>query len=55
MNLLQSIAQELQHIIDAIYAITDIDVTIVDDHLNRIVATQNINKVFRKNDNKAVY
>ena len=48
MNLLQSIAQELQHIIDAIYAITDIDVTIVDDHLNRIVATQNINKVFRK-------
>ena len=47
MNLLKSIAQELQHIIDAMYSVTNIDITIVDEELNRIVATTNINKVFR--------
>jgi transcriptional regulator with PAS, ATPase and Fis domain len=47
MNLLKSIAQELQHIIDAIYSVTNIDITIVDEDLNRIVATNNINTVFR--------
>ncbi len=48
MNFLNGITQELQHIIDAIYAVTDIDVTIVDKDLNRVAATKNINKLFRK-------
>ncbi|MSU00396.1 sigma 54-interacting transcriptional regulator [Tissierella pigra] len=47
MNLLKSIAPELKHIIDAMYSVTNIDITIVDENLNRIVATNNINKVFR--------
>lgn len=48
MNLLNEISQELQHIIDAIYSITEIDITIVDEDLNRIAATKNINKLFKK-------
>lgn len=46
MNLLQGIYQELQHIIDAIYSVTAIDITIVDERLNRIVATENIHCLF---------
>lgn len=47
MNLLKSIAPELQHIIDAMYSVTNIDLTIVDENLNRIVATSQISKVFK--------
>lgn len=48
VNLLQDVSLELQHIIDAISAVTDIDLTIVDKNLNRIVATSNINMLFEK-------
>ena len=48
MNLLQGIYQELQHIIDAIYSVTAIDITIVDENLNRIVATENIHRLFTR-------
>jgi transcriptional regulator with PAS, ATPase and Fis domain len=45
MSLLKSIRSELHHIIESIHAIINIDITIVDNNLERIVATnlQNIN------------
>lgn len=46
MNVLQAIEHELQHIIDAISAITEIDLTIVDDRRNRVAATGQIRKQF---------
>lgn len=40
MNILENIKKQLLHIIESMYAITNIDITIVDNNLNRIVATQ---------------
>lgn len=42
MSLLKGIQSELQHIIEAMYAVTNIDFTIVDENLHRIVATNNL-------------
>ncbi|MCG1012048.1 sigma 54-interacting transcriptional regulator [Tepidanaerobacter sp. GT38] len=39
MSFLRSIKNELQHIIDAMHAVTSIDITIVDENMERIVAT----------------
>lgn len=40
MSILENIKKDLLHIIESMYAITNIDITIVDDKLNRVVATQ---------------
>lgn len=42
MSLLNSIKVDLQHIIEAIQAVINVDITIVDEKLTRIVATSNI-------------
>lgn len=39
MGALDSIKGELQHIIEAMHAVTNIDITIVDENLRRVVAT----------------
>lgn len=39
MTILNSIKTELQHMIEAIHAITNIDITVVDENLQRIAAT----------------
>ncbi len=39
MGLLNSIKPELQHIIEAMYSVTNVDITIVDHELRRIVGT----------------
>lgn len=39
MSLLLSIKKELQHIVEAINAVTNVDIIIVDEHLERIVST----------------
>ncbi|SHJ15635.1 sigma-54 interaction domain-containing protein [Lutispora thermophila] len=39
MSVLKSIKNELQHIIEAMNAVTSIDITIVDENMERIVAT----------------
>lgn len=46
MNLLESIAPELQHMIDVMKSVTNIDFTIVDENLRRIVATSYSSKLF---------
>ena len=45
MSLLISIKSELQHIIEAMYAVTNIDITIVDENLNRVVGTSHLSEV----------
>lgn len=40
MAILENIKTDLLHIIESMYAITNIDITIVDDKLKRVVATQ---------------
>lgn len=40
MSILENIKNDLLHIIESMYAITNIDITIVDNKLNRVVATQ---------------
>lgn len=42
MSLLKGIQSELKHIIEAMFAVTNIDFTIVDENLHRIVATNNL-------------
>lgn len=53
VSLLKSISSELHHIIESIHAIIDIDITIVDQNLQRIVSTNprdiNIGKAAPKN------
>ena len=39
MSILNSIKGELQHIVETIHAITNVDITIVDENLQRLVAT----------------
>lgn len=39
MSLLNSIRLELQHVIEAMYSVTDVDITIVDHNLKRVVGT----------------
>lgn len=39
MNILMSVKQELQHIIEAMHAVTNVDITIVDEDLQRIAST----------------
>ncbi len=39
MSRLKSISSELLHIIDALQAVTNVDITIVDEHLDRVVTT----------------
>lgn len=39
MSLLNSISLELQHVIEAMYSVTDVDITIVDHNLKRVVGT----------------
>lgn len=39
MNLLNSIKTELQHIVEAMYSVTNVDITIVDHELRRVVGT----------------
>ncbi|MBP1926014.1 transcriptional regulator with PAS, ATPase and Fis domain [Sedimentibacter acidaminivorans] len=39
MSLLLSIKKELQHIVEAINAVTNVDIIVVDEHLKRIVST----------------
>jgi transcriptional regulator with PAS, ATPase and Fis domain len=39
MNILISVKQELQHIIEAMHAVTNVDITIVDEDLQRIAST----------------
>lgn len=39
MRILLSIKTELQHIVEALHAVTNVDITIVDEHLDRIVTT----------------
>ena len=39
MTILNSIKTELQHMIEAIHAVTNIDITVVDENLQRIAAT----------------
>ena len=41
MNILMSIKHELQHIIEAMHAVTNVDITIVDEGLQRIASTVN--------------
>lgn len=41
MNILMSIKHELQHIIEAMHAVTNVDITIVDESLQRIATTVN--------------
>lgn len=45
MSLLKGIKTELQHIIEAMYAVTNIDITIVDENLSRVVGTNHLNEV----------
>lgn len=40
MTILENIKNDLLHIIESMYAITNIDITIVDNKLNRVVATK---------------
>ena len=40
MSILESIRNDLLHIIESMYAVTNIDITIVDKNLNRVLATQ---------------
>ena len=42
MSLLKGIRSEVQHMIEAMYAVTNIDFTIVDENLYRIAATNNL-------------
>lgn len=44
MGALNSIKGELQHIIEAMHAVTNIDITIVDENLQRLVATKSLKK-----------
>ena len=39
MNILMSIKNELQHIIEAMHAVTNVDITIVDENLQRVAST----------------
>ncbi|WP_422486913.1 sigma-54 interaction domain-containing protein [Gudongella sp. DL1XJH-153] len=39
MSLLNSIRSELQHIVEAMYSVTNVDITIVDQELKRVVGT----------------
>ena len=39
MNILLSIKNELQHIIEAMHAVTNVDITIVDENLQRVAST----------------
>ena len=41
MNILMNIKHELQHIIEAMHAVTNVDITIVDESLQRIATTVN--------------
>lgn len=46
MGILNSIKGELQHIVEAIHAITNVDLTVVDENLRRLVATARVKKHF---------
>lgn len=46
MDFLESIAPELQHMIEVMKSVTNIDFTIVDESLRRIVSTSQLNKSF---------
>jgi transcriptional regulator with PAS, ATPase and Fis domain len=46
MSILNSIKGELQHIVETIHAITNVDITIVDENLQRLVATRFIKEQF---------
>lgn len=46
MSQLDGIKGELQHIVETIHAITNIDITIVDENLQRLVATRFIKECF---------
>jgi transcriptional regulator with PAS, ATPase and Fis domain len=48
MSLLQSIKGELQHIIEALHAVTNVDITIVDQNLERVVGTGHHSEAVRK-------
>lgn len=48
MSLLNSIEIELQHIIEAMYAVTNIDITIVDENMNRVVGTSQLKEAIGK-------
>ena len=48
MGVLDSIKGELQHIVEAIHAITNVDLTIVDENLQRLVATARVEEQFGK-------
>ena len=48
MSVLNSIKGELQHIVEAIHAITNVDLTVVDENLRRLVATERVKKQFGK-------
>ncbi len=39
MSLLNNISLQLQHVIEAMYSVTDVDITIVDHNLKRVVGT----------------
>ena len=39
MSILLSIKSELQHIVEALHAVTNVDIIIVDEYLDRIVST----------------
>lgn len=43
MSRLKSISTELLHIIEALHAVTNVDIIIVDEHLERVVSTVNKN------------
>ena len=43
MSRLKSISNELLHIIEALHAVTNVDIIIVDEHLERVVSTVNKN------------
>lgn len=48
MSLLKSIKTELQHMIEAMYAVTGIDITIVDENMERVVGTSHLREIIGK-------
>lgn len=46
MSILESISTELLHIIEAMHSVTNIDFTIVDENLKRIVSTSQLSNAF---------
>jgi len=39
MSILLNIKSELQHIVEALHAVTNVDIIVVDEHLDRVVST----------------